>query len=112
VREQVHRAFEEVDAVHLRHPVVGQQDRDPPAAQLDLPQRLQPFLARRRPDDLVLLAVVPSQVPGDGAGDRGIVIHGDHGGAAHALLLLGGWATSGPVSTARMRRRHARRLPY
>jgi hypothetical protein len=41
VREQVHRLLEELDAVHLRHPVVGEQNGDPAAAQLDLLERVQ-----------------------------------------------------------------------
>ena len=41
LREQVHRLLQELDAVHLRHPVVGQHDREPAAAQLQLAQRVQ-----------------------------------------------------------------------
>jgi len=39
-REQVHRLLEELDAVHVGHPVVGQQRGDRGAAQVQLPQRL------------------------------------------------------------------------
>jgi hypothetical protein len=40
-RIDVHRALKELDAVHLRHPVVGEQDGDLFAAQLHLVKRLE-----------------------------------------------------------------------
>ena len=39
--EQVHRLFEELEAGHLRHPVVGEHHRHHLAAQLQLAQRLE-----------------------------------------------------------------------
>ena len=47
-REEVHRLLEELDAVHLRHPVVGEQHRHLVAAQLHLAQRVQRLLRRTR----------------------------------------------------------------
>jgi hypothetical protein len=44
-RVELHRRFEELDAVHLRHPVVGQDDRHLVAAQAKFFQRVQ---GRRR----------------------------------------------------------------
>jgi hypothetical protein len=38
-REQVHRLLEELDTAHLRHPVVGHEDRDGVAAQFEFAQR-------------------------------------------------------------------------
>jgi hypothetical protein len=83
VGEQVHRLLQEVDAVHPRHPVVGQHDRHPPAAQLDLAQRLQRLVAGGGAHDLVVLAVPPAQVPGDRAGHGRVVVDGQHRGSAH-----------------------------
>ena len=40
-RVHVHGLLEELDAVHLWHPVVGQDHRDEVAAQLHLPQRVE-----------------------------------------------------------------------
>jgi hypothetical protein len=39
--EQIHRLFQELDAVEMRHPVVGQDRRDRLAPALDLLQRVQ-----------------------------------------------------------------------
>ena len=73
----VHRLLEELDPVHLRHPVVGQQDRDQVAAQLHLPQRVQRLRARLGPHDAVMVAVAPAQVAGDRAGDARVVVDGE-----------------------------------
>ena len=48
LRVDVHGLLEELDAVHLRHPVVGEQHRDLLAAQLHLAQRVQGLRARTR----------------------------------------------------------------
>ncbi len=40
-RVQVHRRLQELDAVHFRHPVVGEQDRDLFATQFELTQRIE-----------------------------------------------------------------------
>jgi hypothetical protein len=83
VREQVHCLFQELDAVHLRHPVVGQHDGHPAAPQLELAERLEGLAGGGRADDPVVLAVLAAQVAGDGAGDGRIVVHGEDGGLAH-----------------------------
>ena len=84
----VHRLLEELDAVHLRHPVVGQDHRDQVAAQLHLPQRVQRRVAGLGPDDPVLLAVPPPQVAGHRPGHRRIVVDRQDRGAG-SLGLLG-----------------------
>ena len=56
-REEVHRLLEEFDAVHLRHPVVRQQQRHHITAQLQFTKCFQPLIARLGPDDAIVLAV-------------------------------------------------------
>jgi hypothetical protein len=87
VGEQVHRLLQEIDAVHLGHPVVGQHHRDPAAAQLQLTQRVQGVGRRGGPDDAVVLAVPAAQVTGDGTGDGGVVVDGQDRGMAHVSNL-------------------------
>ena len=73
-RVQVHRPLEELDPVHLRHPVVGQDHRDLVAAQPHLPQRLQRRVAGLGPDDPVLLPVLAAQIPRHRAGDARVIV--------------------------------------
>ena len=82
-REQVHRHLEEVDAVHLRHPVVGQEHRHRVAPELQLAQRLEPFGGRRRAQHPVVLAVPAAEVAGDRAGDPRVVVHAEEDRLAH-----------------------------
>ena len=93
-RVDVHRLFEELDAAHLRHPVVGDEHRDGVAAQLEFVQRLQCVLAGLGAHDPVALAVVAAQVAGDGAGNGGVVVDGEDygssglgGGSSHRLQV-------------------------
>jgi hypothetical protein len=76
-REQVHRLLQELDPGHLRHPVVGQQQRDRLTAQLQLAQRLQRLRSGLGPDDPVLLAVPAAKIAGNRPGHPRIVVHGD-----------------------------------
>ena len=76
-RVDVHRGFEELDAAHLRHPVVGDEHRDRLAAQLQLVQGFQRVGARLGAHDAELLAVVPTKVAGYGTGHRGVVVDGE-----------------------------------
>ena len=76
----VHGLLEELDAVHLGHPVVGQDHRDQLAAQLDLAQRVQRRGAGLGPHDPVLFAVPPAQVTGYRPGNPGVVVNGQDGG--------------------------------
>ena len=57
-REEVHRLLEELDAAHLRHPVVGDEHRHGVAAQLQFLERVERVGARFGTDDAVPLAVV------------------------------------------------------
>ncbi len=75
--EQVHRLLKEFDAVHPRHAVVGQDHRDMVTAQLELAHRVQRLFARIGSDDPMVLAVPPSQVPADRAGDALVIVYGD-----------------------------------
>lgn len=77
-RVQVHRLLEELDARHLWHPVVGDDRRDRFAAQFELLEGFQRLGTRLRADDAVVLAVFAAQVPGHGAGHRGIVVDGQY----------------------------------
>ena len=95
-RVHVHRRLEELDAVHLRHPVVGQDHRHLVAAQPHLLQRVEGRRGRFGADDPVLLGIALPQVAGDGPGNPGIVVHGQDGGAGRAV---------------RRGRRHARARP-
>ena len=79
---EVHRGLEEVQPVHARHAVVGEQHRHGVAAQLHLAQRVQGLLARFGADDAVRVAVAPAQVARDGARDTGVVVDGQDRGAA------------------------------
>ncbi len=81
-REQVHGGFEELDAAHLRHPVVGDEHRHGVAAQLQLVERLQRVLAGLGAHDAVVLAVVSTEVTCHGARHGGIVVDGQNHGLA------------------------------
>ena len=79
-REEVHRLLQEIDAVHLRHPVIRQQQRYHVTAQFQFPKCLQSLIARLGPDDPIVPPVGAAQISSDGAGHLGIVINGqDHG---------------------------------
>jgi hypothetical protein len=75
-RVEVHRPLEKFDAAHLRHPVVGDQHGDRLAPQLELLQGLQGVRPRLGPHDAVPVSVLATQVAGDRAGNRGIVVDG------------------------------------
>ena len=66
-REEVHRLLEELDAAHLRHPVVGDEHRHGVAAQLEFLERRQSVCAGLGPHDAVPLAVVSTKIAGDRA---------------------------------------------
>lgn len=54
----VHRLFEELDAAHLGHAVVGDEHRHRVAAKLEFVERLQCVEAGFRADNAVVLAVM------------------------------------------------------
>ena len=91
-REQVHRLLEELDAAHLRHAVVGEQHRDPRAAQLQLAQDLHRLGARGRAYDSVVLSVLTPQVAGHRSRHRRVVVDGQQYGPVRGLgLVAAGW---------------------
>ena len=57
-----HRLLQELDARHLRHALVGEQQRDRIAAQLQSIEQLEPLLARGRAKHAILLAVLLREV--------------------------------------------------
>ena len=103
-RIHVQGLLQELDAVHPRHPVVGQDHRHQIAAQLQLTQRLQRGLAGLRAHDPVRLAVAPPQVTGDGTGHSRVVVHGHDDGPRS----LGGHCHTSPTPSGR---NQPRRIP-
>ncbi len=85
-RVDVHRLFEELDAAHLGHPVVGDVHRHGVAAELQFVQRFQSVRPGFGADDAVVLAVVAAQVAGHCAGDGRVVVDGEN----HRAAALGG----------------------
>ena len=77
-REQVHRLFEELDTAHLRHAVVGDEDRNGLATQLEFLESIERVGPRLGPHDPIFLAVVSAQITGDRAGHRGIVVDSEN----------------------------------
>ena len=103
-REQVHRLLEELDAAHLRHPVVGQQHGDPVAAQLQLAQCLERLGTGGRAHHPVVLAVLAPQVAGDGTGHRGVVVDREDDRPAfvgHGWLYVGSSGLRNPRSSVK-----------
>ena len=102
VRRQRARLGHELDAGHLRHALVGQQQRDGLAPAGDLLQRVQRLLPRGRRQHAVAGAVVTAQVAVDRAGDRGVVVHREQDGTRGGAFLGGGHG--GPQATSGRRR--------
>ena len=73
-------SLEELDAAHLRHPVVGDEHRDGVAAQLEFLERVEGVGAGFGSDDAVSLAVVASEIAGDGARHCRVVVDGENDG--------------------------------
>ena len=78
----IHGFFQELDAAHAGHPVVGDEHRDGVAAQLELVDRLERVRAGFGTHDPVPLTVVAAQVAGDGPGDGRVVVDGQDYGFA------------------------------
>ncbi len=93
-RVDVHRLFEELDAAHLRHPVVGDEHCHGFAAQLQFVDRFQRVEPGFGADDPIPLAVVAAEVTCHGTRDGGVVVHGEN----HGFAGLGG---AGPVITVK-----------
>jgi hypothetical protein len=90
-RVDIHGVLKELDAVHVRHPVVGQDEGDQVAAKLHLAQGVEGGRAGLGPDDPVPVAIPAAQVPGYRPGHARVVVNGDDGSAGY----FGGiWHTS------------------
>lgn len=72
--------FQELDAVHLRHPVVREDHGDQIPPQLQLPQGLDGGLPGLGPHDPVVAPVPAPQIPRDGPRHPGVVIHRQNDG--------------------------------
>ena len=89
VRVEIHRRFEELDAAHLRHPVVGEQHGDRLAAQLHLAQRVEGLLAGLGPHDAVARRRSGGAGRGRPPGTRRVVVDGQDAGAVVATRCHG-----------------------
>lgn len=84
----VESLLQELDAVHLRHPVVGHDHRDGAAAQLQLAQGVKGGLAGLRAYDPVRRAVASPQVAGDSTRHARVVVHGHDDGPGRTGGLI------------------------
>ena len=69
-----------------RHPVVGEQDGDPTAAQLDVAQRFEGLGSGAGTDDPIVLAVLPPEITGDCPRDRWVIVDGEQVGTTTGRL--------------------------
>lgn len=75
---QVHRLFEELHAVHLRHAIVRQQHGHGLTAQLQFLEGIEGLGPRFGTDDSVVLAVVTAKIAGDGSGYSRAVVDAEN----------------------------------
>ena len=111
VGDDVHRLLEEVDAGHAGHPVVGQQQRDLLAAQVQLAQRVERARAVLGAHHAVRLAVAAAQVAGQGAADRRVVVDGEQDRTGHRRAGAGAVDSGQVTASARSRRRSTTASP-
>ena len=81
------RLFEELDAGHSRHPLIGGDQPDLPVPQRELAEHRERFRSRGRPDDLVLGAVLTTEVARDRLRDGGIVVDRQNRRLGHRMRL-------------------------
>lgn len=86
--------LEHLDARHLRHPLVGGDQRHRLVPQRELGQHAQCLSPRRRAHDAVAGTVAAAQVPSDCRGHHGVVVDGQDDGFAHQISFR---AASSPV---------------
>ena len=79
--------FEELDSSHLRHPLIGNDQRDRLVAQRQLGQYGERFGTRFRADNAVLGAVLRSQVACDRLQDSQIVVDRQNRRLRHQVRL-------------------------
>ena len=89
VRDDRSSAFEEIDASHLRHAMIRQDQRNRDVASAELLERSQGLGPRYRTDDPVPLRVTPSKVTGDRLRNGHIVVDGQNDWSRHGILLVG-----------------------
>ncbi len=81
--------LEELDACHLRHAVIRQDEGYGKIAPKELVECRQCLRPGYRPDDPVPLGIPRPKVTGNGLGDRHVIIDGENDRSRHAVLLLG-----------------------
>ena len=79
-REEVHRLLEEVDAAHLRHPVIGDEHGHRFTTQLEFLERVERIRAGLGTNDAVPLAIVAAKVAGHRTRNGGVVVDGQNYG--------------------------------
>ena len=70
----LHGLGQELDAVHLWHAVIGQQQRNRIVALLQLPQQIQRRRSGVRAQDTIILGIFAAKIALDGAEHIGIVV--------------------------------------
>ena len=80
------RALQELDPRHLRHALVGGDQRHPTVAQRELGEHLERLGTGAGADDAVVLAVARAQVARDRLRHLGVVVHGEDGRLRHGSL--------------------------
>jgi hypothetical protein len=81
--------LKQLDAGHLRHTLVSDDERDWITAFLEAPQRVDGRRPRLGADDSILLGIAPPQVAIDGTEYLRIVVDGEENGA-HQERITGG----------------------
>ena len=80
------RTREKGYAIHVRHPLVGQQKRNSIIAHLQALQQVERTFRGVAADHAVLSTVLRAQVAFDGPQNVGIVVHGKQNGLRHSLV--------------------------
>ncbi len=75
--------LQQFDAGHLRHPLIGDQQRRLVSRRSQFAQSLQCLLAGRSTQDLIVGGVVAAQVAQDGGENQGIIIDREDHRIAH-----------------------------
>ena len=93
VGDTVPRLLQKLDPGHVRHPLVGEQERDRFVAPLQFVERVEGRVARLGADHPVVAAVMATQVALDGAQHLRIVVDGQQRRPDRGLSLLHGACT-------------------
>ena len=98
---QVHRCLEEVDAVHPRHPIVGEDGSDLVAAEDHFSDEIQPIRAVVGAQYAVVGPVLPPKVACDRSRHAGVIVHGQQN---RTTLPLGHCVGHVPTSSKKHQR--------